>query len=391
MYCLDQDSLVQLRNYKYQSVDKSPLSYYILNPYWTWCAKFMPSWLAPNVITLLGIVGIYANVLLILLYVPLLAGPVPSWLCFSCAAGVFFYQTMDNIDGKQARATGSSSPLGELFDHGIDSLNCCLTGLLQAACMGMGSSKETALCVFISCVAMYFSTWETFHTHTLYLGYLNGPTEGIVIVVMLMLASGIWGAGIWQTRLVDILSVSEFFFGRNFTLQNLWVLLMFLGVVVGHVPICIYNVYEHKKENKEDDFEAVLPQLMPIALLALSVYSWITAPGSIVLSENHIVLFTLTMTLVFGRVTTSIILAHLTRQPFAYWSLPMYPLFAAGVVFRLFYFFPQWVELAFLWGYFLFGLVYFTVYSERVISAICDFLNISCFTVSKPISLGKHS
>ncbi len=30
---------------------------------------------------------------------------------------------MDAIDGKQARRTGSSSPLGELFDHGCDALS----------------------------------------------------------------------------------------------------------------------------------------------------------------------------------------------------------------------------------------------------------------------------
>ena len=29
---------------------------------------------------------------------------------------------IDGIDGKQARRTSSSSPLGELFDHGLDSL-----------------------------------------------------------------------------------------------------------------------------------------------------------------------------------------------------------------------------------------------------------------------------
>ena len=28
-------------------------------------------------------------------------------------------QTFDAVDGKQARRTSSSSPLGELFDHGI--------------------------------------------------------------------------------------------------------------------------------------------------------------------------------------------------------------------------------------------------------------------------------
>ena len=30
--------------------------------------------------------------------------------------------TFDNCDGKQARKTGNSTPLGMLFDHGCDSL-----------------------------------------------------------------------------------------------------------------------------------------------------------------------------------------------------------------------------------------------------------------------------
>lgn len=33
------------------------------------------------------------------------------------------YQTMDAIDGKQARRTGSAGPLGQLFDHGCDSIS----------------------------------------------------------------------------------------------------------------------------------------------------------------------------------------------------------------------------------------------------------------------------
>lgn len=46
----------------------------------------------------------------------------PSWAYLQAALGLFFYQTLDAIDGKQARRTGSSSPLGELFDHGCDSM-----------------------------------------------------------------------------------------------------------------------------------------------------------------------------------------------------------------------------------------------------------------------------
>ena len=47
-------------------------------------------------------------------------GEAPSWVYFNLAGSLFVYQTMDAIDGKQARRTGTGSPLGELFDHGLD-------------------------------------------------------------------------------------------------------------------------------------------------------------------------------------------------------------------------------------------------------------------------------
>lgn len=86
------------------------------------------------------------------------------------------YSTMDNLDGKQARKTGTSSPLGELFDHGIDSLNCTLASILEVAAVGLGCSWQGVFTALIPCLPMWFSTWETYHTHVLYLGYFNGPT-----------------------------------------------------------------------------------------------------------------------------------------------------------------------------------------------------------------------
>jgi phosphatidylglycerophosphate synthase len=40
-----------------------------------------------------------------------------SAFCIFHALTFFFYLTMDNCDGKQSRRTGSSSPLGMIFDH----------------------------------------------------------------------------------------------------------------------------------------------------------------------------------------------------------------------------------------------------------------------------------
>lgn len=106
-------------------------------------------WVAPNVITLsgFGFIGLKCvsnafsspcgsllsrSVVALSLYAPDLIGPGPSWLYMSFAAGLFLYQTFDSmffelvclllrssslicnidVDGKQARRTGTSSALG---------------------------------------------------------------------------------------------------------------------------------------------------------------------------------------------------------------------------------------------------------------------------------------
>ncbi|KAJ8120812.1 hypothetical protein O1611_g10268 [Lasiodiplodia mahajangana] len=202
--CVSDEALIHLRSYKYSAVDKSPVSNYILRPYWNAFVELLPLWLAPNMVTLLGFCFILVNVGLLVLVMPDLVGPGPSWLYLSFAFGLFMYQTMDNVDGKQARRTGTSSGLGELFDHGIDSLNCTLASLLETAAMALGTSKSGVFTALCPCLAMFFSTWETYHTHTLYLGYFNGPTEGILIACSVMAISGIYGPGIWTERIVDL-------------------------------------------------------------------------------------------------------------------------------------------------------------------------------------------
>jgi ethanolaminephosphotransferase len=41
------------------------------------------------------------------------------------------YQTFDNLDGKQARRTNSSSPIGMILDHGCDAI----AGFLISPCI----------------------------------------------------------------------------------------------------------------------------------------------------------------------------------------------------------------------------------------------------------------
>ncbi|KAK9469096.1 CDP-alcohol phosphatidyltransferase-domain-containing protein [Lipomyces arxii] len=384
---IDYNSLANLRTYKYSSVDKSFISRFILKHYWNWAAELMPMWLAPNVITLIGLMFIYTNVICILIYIPDLVGPGPSWIYFSFAVGLWMYSTMDNIDGKQARRTNSSSPLGELFDHGIDSLNCTLGGLIECACMGLGPTGPGAFTVLVSCLAMFFSTWETYHTHTLYLGYCNGPTEGIIIAVSVMLISGVYGPGIWQQSLNELFNLPTFVPDRIATssMSGIWVTVIAIAFFTCHLPFCVQNVYNARKAQNKP-FSSTLSQWIPFVMVACSVWLWLSSPSSIILKENHLVLFALATSFAFGRVTTKIILAHLTKQPFPYWTILMVPVYIAPLLFTFLpglgiTVFVGQFELYYLWAYFLFSAGYFLRWANVVIDAFCEYLDINCFSI----------
>jgi phosphatidylglycerophosphate synthase len=82
----------------------------------------------PNLITLAGFLcNVIPTIMLPLLYGSDLEGEMSAWFLTMCGIAFFVYMICDNCDGKQARRTGSSSPLGMLFDHGAD----CLTSLIN--------------------------------------------------------------------------------------------------------------------------------------------------------------------------------------------------------------------------------------------------------------------
>ncbi|KHN75245.1 Ethanolaminephosphotransferase 1, partial [Toxocara canis] len=119
---LDEKQVKGFDNYKYSSVDTSPLSNYISHPFWNWVVKFYPLWIAPNVLTLAG----FLLVMFGFFFVSFLdydldansnfSSPraIPNWVWLFISILTFTAHTLDGTDGKQARRTGSSGPTGEL-------------------------------------------------------------------------------------------------------------------------------------------------------------------------------------------------------------------------------------------------------------------------------------
>jgi phosphatidylglycerophosphate synthase len=79
--------------------------------------------MAPNLVTFIGFICMISSYFCMLYYDTTLSQDIPRWVFLKASIDIFIYQTLDAIDGKQARRTKSSSPLGQLFDHGCDSFS----------------------------------------------------------------------------------------------------------------------------------------------------------------------------------------------------------------------------------------------------------------------------
>jgi len=120
------------------------------------------------------------------------------------------------MDGKQARKTGNSSPVGLMFDHGCDSFTAAFICLMMSKMMQVGNGPASLLILLAITQSFYFSTLEEYYIGGLFLGPFNGVTDGSVLIIAIFLVSGIFGNGFWAAplpgyegaRVVDI-----FFYG----------------------------------------------------------------------------------------------------------------------------------------------------------------------------------
>lgn len=275
--------------------------------------------------------------------------------------------------------------------HGIDSLNCTLASLLETAALGFGSTNLGAWTALVPCLAMYFSTWETYHTHTLYLGYFNGPTEGLLIAIGLMVASGWYGPEIWSRPIVEFLNIPQIF-GNN-SVKDLWIPLLLSSFFLGHLPGCVYNVISSRRKQNLP-ISPIFKEWVPMIVFTGCNMAWLFSPYSRILADNRLVLYCWTISFVFGRMTTKIILAHLLRQPFPHWTVLQTPLVGGAVLVNLPWIglpgMSAWVELLYLRMYLLFAFVIYMYWAFLVINRITTFLGINCLTIRRDKSTARE-
>lgn len=97
------------------------------------------------------------------------------------------------MDGKQARRTGNSSPLGLIFDHGCDAFSTGLQCMIVSKFMLLGDSIYSVLFVGLSCLIFHVSTLEEYYTGGLFLQVGNAISDGCLPLILTKIYFALYG------------------------------------------------------------------------------------------------------------------------------------------------------------------------------------------------------
>jgi len=254
-------AMQHIRNHKYQSGVYSFLDHFLKRRLWLPCGESLPLWLAPNVITISGLSIMACSALHVAWYCPTMTEEPPRLACILAGLGLFLYQTLDAMDGIQARRTGSSSPLGQLVDHGCDALVVTFQTLML--CCICKSGFQLGFCLLTMSHTIYFlAQWEEYHTGVLRTGTeYFGNTELQCVAYMFCILCGLIGPWIVDMSVVSGIKNADLFAG--FVIG--FCVISFIAMTTTVMTVCKSRTH-------------ALRQLIPFFFSASMVFVWSFLP-----------------------------------------------------------------------------------------------------------------
>ncbi|XP_045118391.1 cholinephosphotransferase 1-like isoform X2 [Portunus trituberculatus] len=365
---LSETQLRRLEEHRYSCASTSLMDP-LMQKWWCWLVEQCPLTLAPNLITITGLIINIITSLVLCYYSPDAKQEVPRWACFMCAFGLFVYQSLDAIDGKQARRTGTSSPLGELFDHGCDSLSTVFVSLGVCCSVRLGTLPYWMFFQCMMAVTLFYCAhWQTYVSGTLRFGMVD-VTEAQFGVMAIHLISVIFGSDFWSLEV-----------------PVLWRPLKCVPTMIGVVAaiVALYNNFKiilvERGAGRNGSTVAGTSVLSPVVpliyILAPAVLIAWKSPENLYL-QNPIV-YLLTFGCVSARVTNRLVVAHMTKSEMAYSDAS---LLGPGALFLNQYFncpIPERTLLYVVCVYVMYDVV---KYCRQVCLEICQHLKIMLFTI----------
>ncbi|XP_012286914.1 choline/ethanolaminephosphotransferase 1 isoform X4 [Orussus abietinus] len=364
---LSPGQLKRLSEHKYSCTSHS-LFDGLLQFWWDWLVDKVPLWLAPNLITILGLLVNIFTTLILIYYSPDAKAEAPRWACFACALGLFVYQTLDAIDGKQARRTGTSTPLGELFDHGCDSISTVFVALSACISVQLGYYPTWMFFqCFCAITLFYCAHWQTYVSGCLRFGKLD-VTEAQFTIIGIHLISAIFGPSIWMTELP--------YTGTEVKVFPLWAAVG-VAILFAQSSMSVILAGGVGKNGSTVAGTSVLSPIIP--------FSFVVVPAFIIyrksaehVYENHPALYILAFGMVAAKVTNRLVVAHMTKNEMQYLDSS---LIGPAMLFLNQYFNFFIKEYYVLWGCFIWVTLDLLRYSVQICHEICDHLKIMLFRI----------
>lgn len=359
--------LKRLADHKYSAVDNSWLDDLCMKKWWEYVVTWCPMWIAPNLITLIGLVINLVTVLVLSTFSYSATEAAPSWAYALAALGLFLYQTLDAIDGKQARRTNSSSPLGELFDHGCDSMTQVFVTLNICYAMSLGRIENGVMIVSIISVVMYYCAhWSTYCTGQLRFSQFD-VTEAQMSVISVLLTTTVFGNGIWSTGIM-----------WGWELRHAVII---ISMVASAYQIWgyIYVIFSGGvgKNGSTIAGTSVLFPLFPL-LMVIVPFMMIYSKALSTVYDEHITLFMLCLGAVGAKATNRLVIAHMSKSELRLWDwIYIGPL---SLILNQYYGYPM-DEYMLLIAVTVYCYASLFVFCTLVCQQFCEHLNINCFVL----------
>eukprot|EP01130_Rhizamoeba_saxonica_P014412 TRINITY_DN6295_c0_g1_i1.p1 TRINITY_DN6295_c0_g1~~TRINITY_DN6295_c0_g1_i1.p1 ORF type:complete len:334 (-),score=37.21 TRINITY_DN6295_c0_g1_i1:28-1029(-) len=316
----------------------------------------------PNLITLLGFFGIILSYVVSVYYSPTASEVMPSWVYVLNAACMFFYQTMDALDGKQARRTGTSSALGELFDHGCDAMTTVFATSVVSCSLQIGFGWDYYFSVILLLIPFYFSQWEVYYTGSLNLWYIN-VTEGQFTAMFVHIIGAIMGPNFYLNT-VTILNYSIPYY--HIVLVPCYV----VSIVMGIIPLFRMLVLGIGN-NRIPSLLTAMPGVFAITLF--TIYTLLSPELLFEYAHWHLAMIGFLVAGLVGR----LVLFRVCKLPFYPLQLLLLPL-PFAVLNSLFGFVNNYLLLKALTIYAGFTYLHFGL---GVIQELTNFLDIQCLRI----------
>ncbi|XGW04233.1 hypothetical protein V3C99_015411, partial [Haemonchus contortus] len=363
---MTKEELNRLAEHKYSAIDTSWLDELCMKYFWEWVVNFYPLWLAPNLITLIGLVVNLATVLVLSSYCPTARETAPSWAYASAALGLFVYQTLDATDGKQARRTGAASPLGELFDHGCDSISQVFVTLNVAYAMRLGEVRCGTFFIVIVAVSLFYCAhWSTYCTGQLRFSRFD-VTEAQMTIIAVLFTTSILGPDVWNAGV--------------FGYQLRHMLLLITLVVSLYQSMSYLSVILTGGVGRNGSTVAGTSVLFPVCPLLASIvpFCMIYSKSRSAVFDENITLFVLCFGAVAAKATNRLIVGHMSRSELVLWDW----IYLGPIALMLNQYYDFWVcERKLLLWVTCYTLASLFVYCCIITRQICYHMKIYCFKV----------